>query len=345
MLLHVTETSNEPLYEQISQQIIQRILDGDLDSGRPLVPAGIMARQHRVSKNTIKLAYHLLEEKGLIQSDHGQNYYVAPLSAEKIAILKKNFRESRFQKTQNHQTHLDEELTMARQIQFDLLPKELPQTDTLEVAAYTEPSQTIGGDFYDCFRLDENRLVFVIADASGHGLPSALIISQIQAIIKFSLGRIDAIEHLLTLLNKHLKENTSAKNFVTLIYGIYQHHTGRFDYANAGHHMPILVHQNGSIEFLETTAPALGLTAKFEPEIRSAYLRKGEELIFYTDGITETMNQHQTEYGEGRLINTLIQNHALNPNKLVQLIKEDLQKFNAGENPQDDQTLLILKRK
>ena len=344
MLLQLTELSEEPMHSQISRQLINKIVDGDLEGGDELLPIRTMARKHRVNVYTVQRAYEELERDGLIKSKEGKGFYVASLTAEQkqaiamqrllgshsplnvveafskqlisvfdpeklraivienlqqflmvknvyfaihddrideytilpseeypekfildrndelltiinkarlpiaIDLLKYNKSQSpllkelqareiklilpliendqllgflaltgkisglnftneelnllivlanqfitamttaRFYVEALEKRRMDEELNMARQIQSDLLPKELPDNEHFSLAAYSMPSQTIGGDFYDFIPIDENRFGLIIADGCGKGLPAAMLISQIQAMMKSEIN-------------------------------------------------------------------------------------------------------------------------------------------------------------
>ncbi|MCP4724969.1 MAG: SpoIIE family protein phosphatase, partial [bacterium] len=154
----------------------------------------------------------------------------------------------------------EEELSLASKIQQDLLPKELPDNEEFQIAAYSKPSFRVGGDFYDYLPIDEDRFGLVIADACGKGMPAAMLISQIQAILKGEAGSGKPIIQILKHLNKHIKKYTSAQNFTTLFFGIYNRKTGVLEFANAGHNYPVIIRKDGSKELLITTGPALGIT-------------------------------------------------------------------------------------
>jgi serine phosphatase RsbU (regulator of sigma subunit) len=343
MLYTITELSEQPIYEQVSVQLIQKIIDDDLQNGFLLSSPGFFARRFKVSKNTIKRSYHYLENLGVIQKLNDSGYAVR--NSDKIALGKLIEQISGDQTHQNSDSDLFEnELTLAKEIQSGLLPKYLPGNDTFSVAAFTRPSKSIGGDFYDCFEIDDVHLGLIIADASGHGLPAALIISQIQAIIKTSLARTERLVDLINLLNRHLRDNTSARNFVTLFYGIYNTISGRCNYINAGHNRPIVIRNDGTTDSLSTTAPALGLTSDFKCTTRSVDLNDNEILIFYTDGITETMNSNHDEYTEERMIKLILENRDMHSEDLINLVQTDLKQFCPEGIFEDDQTLMIVKR-
>ncbi|MFQ5632631.1 MAG: PP2C family protein-serine/threonine phosphatase, partial [bacterium] len=199
------------------------------------------------------------------------------------------------------------------------------------------------GDFYDYLPIDKNHFGLVIADASGKGMPAALLISQIQAILKSEVGHGNSIRQTIASLNKHLKQYSSAQNFATLFYGIVDLQAGILEYANAGHNYPILMRKNGKGEILQTTGPALGILQNSDHETASIRLRTGDNLLLYTDGVTETMNTEKAEYGEMHLQDVFEHNRSSSAQAILDAIIEDLSDFGAADSSQDDRTMVVLK--
>lgn len=238
---------------------------------------------------------------------------------------------------------LDEELNMARQIQADLLPKELPDNEHISLAAYSRPSQTIGGDFYDFIPIDENRFGLIIADGCGKGLPAAMLISQIQAMMKSEINNGNGIQQTLTNVNKMVVRYTPKDKFVTLFYGVFDQSKNQFEYATAGHNYPMWVHDDGKLDVLSKGGPALGLIEQAGYQTGVIVLQANDVILFYTDGVTEAMNIAKEQYGEIRLGELLVHNRHLSAQKIIDGILDDLSDFNDDEVLQDDRTILVLK--
>jgi sigma-B regulation protein RsbU (phosphoserine phosphatase) len=339
MLIHTTDFSNEPLHRQICQQLMAKILTGDLQQGAELQPVHLLAREQRISVNTVERAYQDLAREGLITYANGAGACVNALSAaQKQALathcLFGNAQESR---------RLEEELMMAQKIQARLLPGTLPNHTRLQLAAYSEASRPLGGDYYDCLPLDTHRFGLVIADACGKGLPAAMLICQIQAIIKNEICHGSSLRQALQNLNQYVKRYSSARHFVTLFYGIFDERTGVLEFANAGHNHPILTRNNGQQEFLQTTGPALGVLAEANHQIQMIKINGGDGVLFYTDGVTETMNRRREEFGEQRLQNFLVSQRRRSAAEMIRLLIEDLNSFRASAFLQDDRTMMMLK--
>jgi len=339
MLLHLTDLSSEPLRRQISHQLLAKILAGALQEGDELMPARSFARKQRVSLNSVEHAYRDLARKGLITCGGDQRVLVNSLSPTQ----KQRLTLQGFLSDEQERQRLEEELNMARQIQIGLLPKMLPNNNLIQMAASCEPARVIGGDFYDYLPLDDHRFALVIADACGKGMPAAMVISPVQAIIKSEASHGSSIQQTMQNLNQYVKRFASTKNFATLFYGIFDHRSGGFEFANAGHLPPLLARKNGEVELLQPTGPALGLLAEAEHQIDTTKLRAGDCLLFYTDGVTETMNSPREEYGEQRLQDLLVRHRERSAQEIIRSIIEDLDAFRDSVLLQDDRTTMVLK--
>jgi sigma-B regulation protein RsbU (phosphoserine phosphatase) len=239
---------------------------------------------------------------------------------------------------------IKEEMNMARQIQASLLPKELPDNEKFTIAAAAISSRAVGGDFYDYFKIDENQHGLVIGDACGKGLPAAMLISQIQAMIHSEVEHGHHISTILELLNRQMVQFIPKDKFITLFYGIYDQESGEIDFGSAGHNYPVVIRENGQSEQFETTGPALGLIPNTCYQTSHLKLSSGDILLLFTDGVTEAMNEKQEQFGEERLIALVAQNRHLTAQAVLQLILKAVEDFGAEEILQDDRTLMILKR-
>jgi phosphoserine phosphatase RsbU/P len=144
-------------------------------------------------------------------------------------------------------------------------------------------------------------------------------------------------------MNQHVKRYTAAKNFATLFYGVFDQRTGLLEFANAGHNYPILARQDGAVELLKTTGPALGLHPDWNYATARIKIGAGDALLLYTDGVNETMNRAEVQYGEERLQEVLSQNRTHSAQEILQAIIEDLNTFHQSEALQDDRTIMVLK--
>lgn len=339
MILHLTDLSGDPLHRQICQQLTAKILSGHFPQGAVLQAAHIFAKEQKVSISTVERAYEELKREGLITFGNDKPIVINTPKPER----KRAFALQAKLAGGDESRRLFEELVMAQEIQASLLPKSLPSNSRLQVGAYAEASRPIGGDFYDYFPIDDDRFGIVIADACGNGLPAAMLISQIQAIVKNEVLHRSSIRQTMSNLNHHVREYSTGRHFVSMFYGVFDHRTGMFEFANAGHHPPVLLRKEGRIEFLKTTAPALNIMPRFDSQMQTAKIKRGDNLLFYTDGVTETMNCAREEYGEPRLLDAFIRHRRSSAHEIVRSIVEDFTSFQSPALAQDDRTLLVFK--
>lgn len=238
---------------------------------------------------------------------------------------------------------LQEEINMARKIQVDLLPSEPPTLSCSTICAHSTPSRTIGGDFYDFIRIDSDRLGMVIADASGKGMPAALMIAQTQAMIRSEVNNGTPIATMLKNVNQQMAESTSAEKYVTLFYGELNTENGQFHYANAGHNYPILARSDGSVELLKTGGIVIGALPDMDYESATVTLKADDMLVLFTDGLSEAMDESETEYGEERLRQLIATHRSKDAGTLMNMVLDDVRLHDPTSPPRDDTTMVALK--
>jgi sigma-B regulation protein RsbU (phosphoserine phosphatase) len=197
---------------------------------------------------------------------------------------------------------MEVDLARAREIQQRLLPRKIPTIAGLDVAARMEPTREVGGDYYDVMPLSRGRVLVVIADVSGKGIPASLLMANVQAAIRALAPVSDTLTIMIERANDLLFENTEPDRFVTLFAAIVGGADGSVRYLNAGHNPPLVFRDDGSIESLTVGGPILGafpgITA-FEEGTTS--LGPRDRLVLYTDGLSEAMNARGEEWGEPAL--------------------------------------------
>jgi len=339
MILNITEYSEEPLHNQIAQQIWEKIQSGIINPGEALPSVRTLARTYHISIPAVNRAYANLVRAGIIQFYSKNAYFVTSLHNNSVApTISQQYKEFTEKK------RLKEELRGAAQILNDLLPQKLPKNDNFEISAYLEPSCTIGGDFYDFFSIDDTLFSIVIADACGKGIPAALLISQVQAILKIEAVGNGHIETTMKHLNSHIIRHTSAQNYITLFYGIFNVNTGILHYSNAGHHFPILLRTGGTFEMLPSTSLALGFIENEDFSHKSIQINKGDILLLYSDGVTDGHNSSGEEFGETRLKEILLKNNSKDTEEIVAALTAEIKQFNTISAFSDDKTIVVFKR-
>ena len=250
---------------------------------------------------------------------------------------------ARLYKESLEKQRLEEELNLARQIQLGLLPQFCPQTDSYELSAHIHPATQVGGDYYDFLYPDSNSIGIAIADASGKGIPAALLISLVQASLRAEVKNKLSPPLILSNINQLIFSSTSSEKFATMFYAELLPNEKRLTYCNAGHNYPILVHEDGQVEFLETGGMILGAFQETTYEGAEITLRKHDTLFFYSDGLTDNRNLNDEEFGESRLLDLLLQNRSLTADGLKEMIIKEMADFSEGAPPFDDFTMVVLK--
>ncbi|MBU8932523.1 MAG: PP2C family protein-serine/threonine phosphatase [candidate division Zixibacteria bacterium] len=238
---------------------------------------------------------------------------------------------------------LQEEVSMARQIQLDLLPSHPPALDTVAISVHSTPSRTVGGDFYDFIPIDDRRLGIVIADASGKGMPAALMIAQIQAIIHSEVNNGSRIATMFGNMNEQLAAATSPEKYVTIFYGELDIVRGELAYCNGGHNYPILARADGQIELLKVGGPLVGALPQMEYTSSSIRMESDDVLFMFTDGLSEAMDEDEQEYGENRIREWVSSRRDDCAQGIMDYILEDVRNFDPIFPPRDDTTVISMK--
>ncbi len=238
------------------------------------------------------------------------------------------------------------ELDVAKHIQASMLPcifPAFPERTELDIYATMTPAKEVGGDFYDFFFVDENRLAMVMADVSGKGVPAALFMVISKTLLKNVTQTGLSPKEVLEKVNDQLCENNEAEMFVTVWLGILEISTGKLTCANAGHEYPVMKRVNGDYELIKDKHGFVlaGMEGTRYKEY-DLWLKPGDRLFLYTDGVAEATNAHNELYGTDRMLDALNRNKDVNCEVLLHLMKEDIEVF-VGEAPQfDDITMLSI---
>jgi len=238
---------------------------------------------------------------------------------------------------------LEEELALARQIQLGLLPKVYPKGEFFELCAFTQPARQVGGDYYDFVETEEGRVGIIIADATGKGIPAAMLMSLVHASLRAEVRNRLCPSLVIANINQLIFSSTSSERFATVFYGELDPRSRRLVYCNAGHNYPMVIHQDGRIEFLVTGGLILGAFEEAVYEKGEVPLQRNDIIFFYSDGLTENFNDKGEEFGEKRLLELLLKNRSLDPETLRDRIIEEATDFTGGIPPYDDFTIVILK--
>jgi serine phosphatase RsbU (regulator of sigma subunit) len=239
---------------------------------------------------------------------------------------------------------IEQELRMARDIQQALLPKDSPRRDSWKISHRYLPAREVGGDFYDFLELPGGRLGLVVGDATGHGMPAALVMATARSMLRAVAQASDSPGEVLRRTNDPLVVDIPPNMFVTCFYGILDLFSGRLLYANAGHDPPYLRRGGGDAEELRARGMPLGLMPGMSYEEKEILLEPGNSALLYSDGLVEAHDAGGEMFGFPRL-RALVAEHGDEEKSLVDSLLEELYSFTEeGWEQEDDITLLMLQR-
>jgi serine phosphatase RsbU (regulator of sigma subunit) len=252
-------------------------------------------------------------------------------------------RGQRLEQEIGERERVEQELRVARRIQQASLPKEVPTLEGWEISPHYQPAREVGGDFYDFHLLSEGRLGLVVGDATGKGVPAALVMSTTCGMLRLAAQSPSSSPgEMLGRVNEALFPYIPANMFVTCFYAILDPKSGTLSYANAGHDLPYLRRRDGEAEELRARGMPLGLMPSMSYEEKEIVLKASEVALFYSDGLVEAHDPKGEMFGFPRLLG-LVAQHV--EGSLGDFLLEELYSFvRKGWEQEDDITLLTLRR-
>lgn len=235
-----------------------------------------------------------------------------------------------------------DELEVARQLQRDLLPRVAPAIEGYEFAFSYRSANTVGGDYYDFLLLPDGKVALVSADASGHGMASALLMAIANTTLKLAVGVDSAPVPVARMMNRALKEAGGPRGFLTLFYGVLDPASGHLDHVCAGHPFPMVRRADGSLAQLGSGSFPVGLRQELHLEAAEAGLGPGDLLLLYTDGIPEAVDENGEAFGFERLEQSFAAGGA--PQEVHDRILKDLADFEGDQKLRDDRSLVVIAR-
>jgi len=301
------------------------------------------------------------------------SHRIAVKSKDQLAALANSFNSmtasiERLVLEQKEKQRLENELSIAQEVQAQLFPKEISQLESLEVHGYCRPARTVSGDYYDFLTLNSEKMIVAVGDISGKGISAALLMATIHSAVRAytivgtpllrepaSMGSITGsgrlVENdlssldlspasLLGLLNHHLYQSTPDAKYATLFLGVYDGATRRLTYSNGGHLPPILLSADGTSHLLDCGGTVVGLLDNMDFPEATVELGPGDLLIAYTDGVTEPESDYG-EFGEERLTQIVRKNRHLPLERITSLVTTALDEWIGDEEQPDDVTLVL----
>jgi serine phosphatase RsbU (regulator of sigma subunit) len=235
----------------------------------------------------------------------------------------------------------------ARRIQLSILPRRSPEFGPFDIYGHTESMESVGGDFFDFIPITPKILGLAVADVSGHGLPAALQVRDIYVGLRMGMARDFKIIRTVERLNGIIHQSTLTSRFVSLFYGELEL-DGTFIYVNAGHPPPYHLKADGTAVPLEQGGAVLGPLAEATYDRGFVSLTPGDLMVLYTDGLTEARGRAESgeieEYGVGRLLDVARRHRQESAHDIVEALRSEVRAFRLAATPQDDQTVLVIKR-
>jgi serine phosphatase RsbU (regulator of sigma subunit)/predicted ester cyclase len=306
-----------------------------------------------VSRFTVRATHDSKEIMGVAPTDREVSYKAIAIHrivggkiAEEwtLATTGPRLLGQRLKQEERERERIEQELLVARRIQQASLPKEVPELEGWKISPLYRPAREVGGDFYDFHLLPEGRLGVVVGDATGKGVPAALVMSTTCGMLQLAVQALGSSSpgEVLRQANEALVARIPPNMFVTCFYAVLEPESATLSYANAGHDLPYL-HRNGDAEELRARGMPLGLMPGMGYEEKEIEVDAGEGVLFYTDGLVEAHDPKGEMFGFPRL-RELVAEHG-EERALGDFLMEELYSFvGAGWEQEDDITLLTLKR-
>jgi phosphoserine phosphatase RsbU/P len=244
---------------------------------------------------------------------------------------------------QRQRERLENELSIAREVQNQLFPRTIPRVPGLHLVASCRAARMVSGDYYDFIAMGDTELAFIVADIAGKGIPAALLMASLQASLRSQVldeKTISSTAAVITRLNRHLVTTTPEDRFATLFFGIYNAETRVLRYTNAGH-LPPIYFSSAGVRSLDVGGTIVGMFRECEYEQGTVTLEPGSLLAVYTDGISEPENAYGEQFGRQRIIDVIQRNRAQRPEAILDAVVAAAEHWASTPEQADDMTVLL----
>ena len=250
---------------------------------------------------------------------------------------------ARMHRAMLQQERLERDLALARSIQASLLPESPPQLSEFEISVFHRPTQMVGGDYYDFLMLDQDTMLTVVADVEGKGVASALMMSNLQAMLHTLVGHLHSLERLVEAINNLMASEGRQRKFMSMFVAMLDRRHRGLHYINAGHVPPAVIRADGRVESLREGGMVIGVIPGQSYERGFLRMEVGDVFIACTDGITESMNRAGDEFGLERLEQCVASHRHKKPPEIVKCLLSEVDEFSRGGAHEDDTVVLIMK--
>jgi serine phosphatase RsbU (regulator of sigma subunit)/pSer/pThr/pTyr-binding forkhead associated (FHA) protein len=335
--------SEQVIRERTSMLVRDTGVDHALASSMTIVVQkvkSLMAAPLQTKDDVIGLVY--VDSPGIVRDFTPEDLNLLTVMANIAAV---RLEHARLAEIEQAERVMARDMEQAAEIQRSLLPAETPSLGSFEIAASTIPCRAVGGDYFDYVWVPDGRFAFVVADASGKGVPASLLVSCLQARLLTLLEEGMPLGEMAARLNRGLSAKCPGNRFVTVFVAYLDTKTGEIEYSNAGHNPPLLVRASGGVENLDVGGPVMGLIGMAPYSSAKVKMEPGDLLIATSDGVTEAVNSTYEEFSDERLWRFAIQSQNLPVAETVRTLCDAVEQFAGGMPQADDITVLALRRK
>jgi serine phosphatase RsbU (regulator of sigma subunit) len=273
----------------------------------------------------------------------GKDLELLAASANQSAIAIEN---ARLYESEAEKLKIERDLNLARKIQQGLLPKCIPSTYGLDICGEMIPAMQVGGDYFDLIPVSDKKIFVVVGDVSGKGLSASLYMTRLQTMIQLACSINKSPKEILVEVNKRFYESVDRSWFVTMTLALFDTEKYKVNFCRAGH-MPIIAAQNGTVEFHKTGGLGVGLERGiiFEKTLieEEVSLKPGQIYAFFSDGITEAMNEDYNLFGEENLSRILKNKTKISCSQIMDEIWKEISVFRGKAEQNDDMTMVLVK--
>ncbi len=318
-------------------------LDIDLAKRQSIVAQAVrsvMAVPLQTRDSVIGLVY--VDSTNLIQPFTRDDLNLLTVMANVAAI---RIEHARLVEVERQEEIMARELNQAAEIQAKLLPAASPAIPGWDLAATNVACHTVGGDYYDYMPAAEGKLLLVVGDVAGKGMPAALMMSSLQAYLRVLADEPRPVSGIVTRANQLIATRCPSNRFVTLFALLLDPSSGDFAYTNAGHNPALIARADGTVEWLAKGGLPLGLFPLATHEHHTGQLNPGDTLVLYSDGVSEATDPNTgEEYGEDRLAALIERHPACSAGAVVEIVMAELREWSGGRGFEDDVTVLVARR-
>ena len=308
----------------------------------------LIRTNYRFTRPLTEIVNNLKNSK-YVQMKSGTNIDEAMVIQRSIDYLHNqlDFYVKNLEKSTTENKKFDKDIQIAKKLQNNILPKniqEITQRNDFEIYAISEAAFELGGDFYDYFLIDQTHLVFVIGDIAGKGIPASLYMIFTHTLLRAIVLPGLSVSEITNQLNNKLIEENISDLFVTMLMGILDTETGKIQYCNAAHNLPLVIRESGIIEeFSESHGIPLGIYPNRDYKSSEFQLYNNDQLLIFTDGLIDSKDENDMNFSIDILKYNLMGAWFLNPKQVITKIQDDVSTFRGNVEPADDMTILMLK--